>query len=76
MVEYGTGISHGPVGQVSGGGGGSPVVGHPASVDLGTSIGNAVSDATRTFGTLPFAEQVLVVIVALFVLYVVARRAF
>ena len=35
-----------------------------------------VNDATHTFSTLPFAEQVLVVIVALFVLYVVVRRAF
>jgi len=76
MVEYGTGISHGPAGQVSGGGGGSPVGVHPANVDLGTSIGNAVNDAAHAFSTMPFAEQALIVIVGLFILYLVARRAF
>lgn len=76
MVEYGTGISHGPAGQVSDGGGGSPVGAHPASVDLGASIGSAVNDAAHTFSTMPFAEQALIVIVGLFVLYLVARRAF
>lgn len=75
MVEYGTGISHGPAGQVSGGAG-SPVGAHPASVDLGTSIGNAVNDAAHTFSTMPFAEQALIVIVGLFILYLVGRRAF
>ena len=74
MVEYGGGISHGPAGQVSGGGG--PVTGHPASVDLGSSVSGMFNDAMHTFSTLPFAEQVVLVVAALFVLYLVARRAF
>jgi hypothetical protein len=76
MVEYGNGISHGGAGQVSGGGGSGVVGGHPASVDLGASIGGFVNDATRTFSAMPFVEQVLVVVVGLFILYLVARRAF
>jgi hypothetical protein len=78
MVEYGGGLSHGPAGQVHGtGGGGTPIVGHPvSSPDFGASIGNAFNDAFHTFSTLPFAEQALLVIVGLFVLYLVARRAF
>lgn len=42
----------------------------------GTSIGNAVNDAAHTFSTMPFAEQALIVIVGLFILYLVGRRAF
>ena len=76
MVEYGGGISHGPAGQVSGSGGGSPVGGHPASVDLGSSVSNMFNDAVNTFSTLPFFEQVALVLLALVVLYFVARRAF
>jgi hypothetical protein len=78
MVEYGGGLSHGPAGQVSGGGGGGPaVVGGPVnSPDFGANIGNAFNDAFHTFSTLPFAEQALIVIAAIFILYVVARRAF
>jgi hypothetical protein len=75
MVEYGGTITHGGAGQVSGGGG-SPVTGHPAGVDLGASVSGFVNDATHTFSTLPFVEQVLVVMVGLFILCVLARRAF
>jgi len=76
MVEYGNGISHGPAGQVSGNGGGSPVGAHPATADFGAQVGGFFNDATHTFSTLPFAEQVLIVVVGLFILYLVARRAF
>lgn len=76
MVEYGNGISHGPAGQVSGSGGSNPVAGHPASVDLGSQVSGFFNDATHTFSTLPFAEQVVIVVVGLFILYLVARRAF
>ncbi|HEX8026746.1 MAG TPA: hypothetical protein VF484_11135 [Candidatus Limnocylindrales bacterium] len=75
MVEYGTGISHGPAGQVSGSGGGTPT-NHATSVDLGSQVSGFWNDATHTFSTLPFAEQVLIVVVGLFILYLVARRAF
>jgi hypothetical protein len=78
MVEYGTTISHGGAGQVSGGAGGgtSPIGGHASGPDVGAQLTSFVNDATHTFSTMPFIEQVLVVVVGLFILYLVARRAF
>jgi hypothetical protein len=78
MVEYGGTISHGGAGQVSGGGGGggSIVAGHPQSIDVGSSLSGFFNDATHTFSTLPLAGQVLIVVAGLFVLWLIARRAF
>ncbi len=79
MVEYGGGLSHGPAGQVggAGGGGGPAVVGGPVtSPDLGGQVSGMFNDAVHTFSALPFAEQALLVVAALFVLWLVARRAF
>jgi hypothetical protein len=77
MVEYGGGISHGPAGQVQGGGGGPAVVGGPVnSPDFGSQVGGMFNDVLHTFSTLPFAEQALLVVGAIFILWLVARRAF
>jgi hypothetical protein len=77
MVEYGSGISHGPAGQVGGGGGGTPIVGGPVnSADIGANVSNMFNNAVNTFSTLPFFEQVALILLALLVLYFVARRAF
>jgi hypothetical protein len=78
MVEYGNGIGHGGAGQVGGGGGGTPigVGGHPASVDIGTSVTNAFNDAANTFSAMPLAEQVLLVVAAVVILGFLLRKVF
>jgi len=73
MVEYGGGISHGPAGQVSGA---HPIGGHPASVDLGSSVGNFFNDAVNTFSAMPFVEQVVLVVAAMMIGYFILRRVF
>ena len=73
MVEYGGGISHGPAGQVSGA---HPIGGHPASVDLGSSVGNFFNDAVNTFSAMPLVEQVVLVGLAVIVGFFLLRKAF
>lgn len=46
------------------------------SPDLGAQVSGMFNDAVHTFSALPFFEQALLVIAALFVLWLVARRAF
>ena len=74
MVEYGNGISHGPAGQVGGGGGVSapPVGGH---VDFFASISHTVNDVTHTILAQP-PEVLAVGIVLFFLGLIVLRRAF
>jgi len=71
MVEYGGGISHGPAGQVAGGGG--PQVGQ--SADFFGSFGHTISDTANTI----LAQPPEVLVAAFFVILlglVVLRRAF
>jgi hypothetical protein len=71
MVEYGGGINNGPAGQV--GGGGSPQLGTP--VDLFSSVGNIVNDATNMVAGWP-PEMLVAAIVIFFVGLIVLKRAF
>ena len=74
MVEYGNGISHGPAGQVGGGGGaGTPPVG--GHVDFFASIGHTVHDVTTTILAQP-PEVLAIGIVIFFLGLIVLRRAF
>ena len=74
MVEYGGGINNGPAGQVGGGGGGgSPELGTP--VDLFSSVGNIVNDATNMVAGWP-PEMLVAAIVIFFVGLIVLKRAF
>jgi hypothetical protein len=76
MVEYGGGISHGPAGQVGGGGGvgpGGPDVG--GHVDFFSSISHTVNDVTQTILAQP-PEVLAVGIVLFFLGLIVLRRAF
>jgi hypothetical protein len=72
MVEYGGGINNGPAGQV-GGGGGAPELGTP--VDLFSSVGNIVNDATNMVAGWP-PETLVAAIVIFFVGLIVLKRAF
>lgn len=75
MVEYGNGISHGPAGQVGGGGasaGTPPVGGH---VDFFSSISHTVNDVTHAILAQP-PEVLAVGIVLFFLGLIVLRRAF
>ena len=68
MVEYGNGIGQ-VAGQAGGGGGGGQ------NVDVGASVGRALTDSVHTISTLPpttLAAGLVIVVVALLVL----RRAF
>ena len=76
MVEYGGGISHGPAGQVSGGGGGNPVGGHAGSIDIGSNVSNFFNDAVNTFSAMPLLEQVLLVGLAMIIGFFLLRRVF
>jgi hypothetical protein len=72
MVEYGSGISDGPAGQVSGGSG-AGLGGGP--VDLGATVGHWVSSTVTTLSAMPPLELLAIaaaIIVGLFLL----RRAF
>jgi hypothetical protein len=73
MVEYGGGISHGPAGQVGGGGAGTPGVG--AHVDFFGSISHTIHDVTTTVLAQP-PEILAIGIVLFFLGLVVLRRAF
>ena len=74
MVEYGGGISHGPAGQVGGGGGaGAPPVG--GHVDFFDSISHTVNDVTHTILAQP-PEVLAIGIVVFFLGLIVLRRAF
>jgi hypothetical protein len=74
MVEYGGGISHGPAGQVSGGGG-NPV-GGAGSVDIGSNVSSFFNNAVNTFSAMPLLEQVLLVGFAMIIGYFLLRRVF
>ena len=73
MVEYGNGISHGPAGQVGGGGAGTP--GGGAHVDFFSSIGNSIHDVTNTVLAQP-PEILAIGIVLFFLGLIVLKRAF
>ena len=75
MVEYGGGIQHGPAGQVGGSGGaGAPDFGGQ-SVDVFSSVGGMVNDATNWLSAQPF-EVLVAGIVVFFLALIVLRRAF
>lgn len=71
MVEYGGGIQNGPAGQV--GGGNAPDFGQP--VDLFSSVGNLINNATNTVASWP-PEMLVAAIVIFFLGLVVLKRAF
>jgi hypothetical protein len=73
MVEYGNGISHGPAGQVGGGGAVAPSGG--AHVDFFSSISHTFNDVTHTILAQP-PEVLAVGIVLVFLGLIVLRRAF
>jgi hypothetical protein len=73
MVEYGHGISDGPAGQVSPGGGSVPD--SAGGSDWGVAIGNGVGDAWQTFTALPAWQMALIVVIIIAGL-VVLKRAF
>jgi len=78
MVEYGHGISDGPAGQVSpgGGGAGDAAAGDAAaSSDWGVAIGNAAGDAWQTFTALQAWQMALIVVLIIGGL-IVLKRAF
>jgi len=74
MVEYGNGISHGPAGQV-GGGGGAVAPGGSVHVDFFGSISHTINDVTHTILAQP-PEVLAVGIVLVFLGLIVLRRAF
>ena len=69
MVEYGNGVGH-AAGEVPGGG-------HAAggSIDVGANVSHFVNNAVHTVSTMP-PEQLVLVIVAVFVGFLLLRRAF
>jgi hypothetical protein len=71
MVEYGNGISHGPAGQVTGGGT-QPIVQH---TDFFGSVGQGAHDAFATLSALTPVELAGLVVV-FFVGLIVLRRIF
>ena len=73
MVEYGGGISHGPAGQVGGGGGAGS--GGTVHVDFFSSIGNTIHDVTNTVLAQP-PEILAIGIVLFFLGLIVLKRAF
>ena len=73
MVEYGHGISDGPAGQVSPGGGGAGDA--AANSDWGVAIGNAAGDAWQTFTALQAWQMALIVVLIIGGL-IVLKRAF
>ena len=73
MVEYGGGINNGPAGQVAGGANGNPDLG--GQVDLFSSVGHLIDDATNWFSTAP-TEQVVLLLAVVFLGLVVLKRAF
>ncbi|HLX35866.1 MAG TPA: hypothetical protein VKR30_11580 [Candidatus Limnocylindrales bacterium] len=75
MVEYGTGISHGPAGQVAGSGS-NPAGGHVGSIDVGSSLSGLVNSASTAFSAMPLVEQVVIVVAVVFVLGFILRKVF
>jgi hypothetical protein len=73
VVEYGGGISHGPAGQVGGGGVGSGAP--PGHVDVLASIGHTFNDVTHAILAQP-PEMLAIGIVLVFLGLIVLRRAF
>ena len=73
MVEYGGGISHGPAGQVGGGGAGTPSV--DTHVDFFSSVSHTFNDVTHTILAQP-PEVLAIGIVIFFLGLIVLRRAF
>ena len=73
MVEYGGGISHGPAGQVGGGGAGTPPV--DTHVDFFSSVSHTFNDVTHTILAQP-PEVLAIGIVVFFLGLIVLRRAF
>jgi hypothetical protein len=71
MVEYGGGISHGPAGQVSGGGG--PQLGQNS--DFFGSVGGMANNAMSTLSTFTPIEW-LGLIVVVFVGLIILRKVF
>ena len=69
MVEYGNGVSHG-AGQVPGGG----HVAGGGSVDVGANVSHFFDNAVSTVSTMPFAEQVVLLIVVIFVGFLLLRK--
>ena len=74
MTEYGNGISHGPAGQVSGGGGGGT---NPFSggADIGASVGNFVNDTVHTISTMS-PLQLLLLVAVIVIGFIILKRAF
>ena len=75
MVEYGGGISHGPAGQVGGGGAGTGPVGGGAHVDFFSSVSHTFNDVTHTILAQP-PEVLAIGIVIFFLGLIVLKRAF
>jgi hypothetical protein len=78
VVEYGNGISHGPAGQVGGGGTAGAGTGAQhlgGQVDFFSSIGHTVHDVTSTILAQP-PEVLAIGIVIFFLGLIVLRRAF
>jgi hypothetical protein len=71
VVEYGGGISHGPAGQVSGGGSHPLAQGH----DVFASVGQFADGAYQTLSTLS-PIQLVGLVVVVFVGLIVLRRVF
>jgi hypothetical protein len=69
VVEYGGGISHGPAGQVSGGGSHPLAQGH----DVFSSVGQFADGAYQTLSTLS-PIQLVGLIVVVFVGLIILRR--
>ena len=69
VFEYGGGISEGPGGQVGGTGNGGG-----GNLDLGAQLMDGASSAVRTVTALP-AEQLLLLLAAIFIAVWVLRRA-
>jgi hypothetical protein len=72
MVEYGNGISHGPAGQVAGGGA------HPAAAhtDAFASVGQFADNTWATLQTLTPLEMVGLVVVVFIGLMILRRVLF
>jgi hypothetical protein len=68
MVEYGNGVSQG-AGQVGGGHGGG-------SVDVGTAVGDWISNAGHTIATMPPAELAVLIVAVLAGLLLLRRLVF
>ncbi|HXG26728.1 MAG TPA: hypothetical protein VNL94_07755 [Candidatus Binatia bacterium] len=73
MIEYGGGVSHGPAGQVGGGGNGTPSLG--TETDLFGTVGAFVNDAANFLGAQP-PEVLVAGFLAVLLGLVILKRAF